>query len=73
MKERTITILKDGAIVRLHNRRITILPNEDRVIMQFDRLKEKEFGVEHAKISLGKEVLDGIMQAIDLLKEEDIL
>ncbi len=73
MKERTVTILKDGAIVRLHNRRINIIVEDNKVIIQFDKPKEKQRGIERVTISLSTEVMDGIMQAIDLLKEEDIL
>ncbi len=73
MKERTITYFKDAAVVRLHNRRIIIVPEEDKVIMQFNKPKEKQRGVEKVTISISKEAMDGIMQAIDHLKKEDIL
>ncbi len=73
MKERTITYYPDGAVIRYHNRRILIGTKEDKVIMQLDKPKEKERGVQRVSITLSKEGMDGIMQAIDHLKKEDIL
>ncbi len=72
-KERTITLCSDGAIVRLHNRRISIVVKDDKVIMHLEKPKEIERGVQRVDIAFSKEAMDGIMQALDYLKKEKIL
>ncbi len=72
-KEKTITVLMDGAVVRLHNRRIVIVVEDDKVTMQFEKPKEKLRGVERTAIAFSREAMEGIMQALDHLKEEKIL
>ncbi len=72
-KEKTITVLLDGAVIRLHNRRIVIVVEGEKVTMQFDKPNEKTRGVQRVAIAITKEAMDGIAKAIDLLKNEKIL
>ncbi len=72
-KERTITYYKDAAVIRLHNRRIGIVVEDDKVTMTFEKPKEKLRGVQKTAIAFSKEAMDGIMQALDYMKKEKLL
>ncbi len=73
-KPRTITYYKDAAVVRLHNRRITMLPDGDDVRIKFEFFvgrdvepkpgQRKNRGILITFMRLSKESLSGLAQAI---------
>ncbi len=82
-KPRTITYYKDAAVVRLHNRRITMMPDGNDIRIKFEFFvgkdiqpkpgQTKERGILITFMRLSKESISGLSQAVRGMEIEGII
>ena len=74
MKEKTITYFKDGAVIRLHNRRMIIFNKKDSLHFVFQKYEKGDKptavysnsrGKKEVQMGISKELASGLIQVLN--------